>query len=91
MVWEQSRLTVDLQRNAGAPCAHHNPRDKFLSIPDEDSTKSPSHMSTHIVEEIDVHANGDEKRRDREGQESKYLPANSQSNVALPRMRWLTS
>ena len=64
-------LTADLECKAGAQRAYRNRHSNFIFIPDGESTKPRSHMSTRIVDEIDVHANDDQQRRACEAQVSK--------------------
>jgi hypothetical protein len=74
---------VDLECNAGVPCAYRNRYGNYIFIPDGDSTKPLSHMNTRIADEIDAHANDDQQRRAREAQVSKYLPTGPQSSLFL--------
>ena len=72
---------MDFECNAGAPCAYRNCHGNSVFIPDGDSTKPPSPMSTRVVDEIDAHAKDDQQRRAREAQISKYLPTCPQSSL----------
>ena len=72
---------MNFECNAGAPCAYRNRHRNSVFIPDGDSTKPPSHMSTRIVDEIDAHAKDDQQRRAREAQVTKYLPTCPQSSL----------
>jgi hypothetical protein len=75
---------VDKESDIGTPCAHRNRHGNSVPIPDGVSTKPPSEMSAHFVEE-GLHRENIENRRTCEVRSEKMRPQKPRCQISTDR------